>query len=105
VFLTYSASATDHRYCMGLLHADESADLMQSASWSKSRRPVLQTSEGLFGPGHNCFTVSADGRQDLLVFHARNYREISGDPLWNPDRHTFVLPIDWDERGMPVFTR
>lgn len=105
VFLTYSASATDHRYCMGLLHAEESADLLQPASWSKSQRPVLQTSEGLYGPGHSSFTVSADGRQDVLVFHARNYREISGDPLWNPDRHTFIRPIEWDERGMPVFTR
>jgi GH43 family beta-xylosidase len=105
VFLSYSASATDHRYCIGLLHADEGADLLQPRSWSKSLSPVFGTREArsLFGPGHNSFTVSEDGKQDLLVYHARNYKEIVGDPLWNPDRHTYVQPLEWDESGMPVF--
>lgn len=105
VFLSYSASATDDRYCMGLLHADEASDLLQPQSWSKSPRPVFATCEarGVFGPGHNSFTVSEDGSQDLLVYHARNYKEIVGDPLWNPDRHTCVQAFDWDERDMPVF--
>jgi GH43 family beta-xylosidase len=39
----------------------------------------------------------------MLVYHARTYTEIIGDPLWNPDRHTFVKPLKWDEQGMPVF--
>ena len=105
VFLSYSASATDERYCMGLLHANEYADLLNPASWSKSPQPVFRTSaeRQVYGPGHNSFTVSEDGAQDLLVYHARHYREIVGDPLWNPDRHTCVQPLRWDERGMPVF--
>lgn len=105
VFISYSASATDARYCMGLLHADERADLLQAGSWSKSSEPVFTTSaeRGVFGPGHNSFTVSEDGTRDLLVYHARNYREIEGDPLWNADRHTCVQPLQWDGRGMPVF--
>lgn len=32
-------------------------------------------------------------------------REIVGDPLWNPDRHTYVKPLRWDAQGMPVFGR
>jgi GH43 family beta-xylosidase len=105
VFISYSASATDARYCMGLLYADERADLLQAENWSKSPRPVFETSaeRGVFGPGHNSFTVSEDGARDLLVYHARNYREIQGDPLWNPDRHTCVQPLQWDDEGMPVF--
>jgi GH43 family beta-xylosidase len=104
IFLSYSASATDHRYCMGLLHADEGADLLSARSWSKSSRPVVETREAdsRFGPGHNSFTLSEEG-EDLLVYHARNYREIVGDPLWNPDRHTYVQPLGWNDRGMPVF--
>jgi GH43 family beta-xylosidase len=47
--------------------------------------------------------VSEDGKQELLVYHARNYKGIVGDPLWNPDRHTCVQPLRWDERGMPIF--
>jgi len=105
IFIAYSASATDERYCMGLLHADEGANVLDPRSWTKATRPVFSTSveRGVFGPGHNSFTTSEDGTRDLLVYHARNYREITGDPLWNADRHTCVQAIDWDSEGMPVF--
>ena len=33
------------------------------------------------------------------------YTEIVGDPLWNPDRHTYVKPLRWDANGMPLFGR
>lgn len=107
VFISYSASATDENYCVGLLHADEGADLLNAQSWQKSPDPGFKTcyEYSVFGPGHNSFTVAEDGKTDLLVYHARTYREIVGDPLWNPDRHTFVKPLKWDERGMPVFGR
>jgi GH43 family beta-xylosidase len=107
VFLSYSASATDENYCVGLLHAPEDADLLDPRSWTKSPEPVFKTCHeyGVFGPGHSSFTVAEDGVTDILVYHARTYREIVGDPLWNPDRHTFVKPIRWDENGMPVFGR
>lgn len=107
VFISYSASATDENYCLGLLHADEKADLLDPRSWTKLKEPVFETCYefGIFGPGHNSFTVSEDGKTDLLVYHARTYREIVGDPLWNPDRHTFVKPIAWGADGLPVFGR
>jgi len=91
---------------MGLLWADADADLLDPASWTKSKEPVLQScfEHGIYGPGHNSFTVDADGNV-LLVYHARTYTEIVGDPLWNPDRHTFVKPLRWDAQGMPVFGR
>lgn len=105
IFMTYSASATDENYAMGLLWADADANLLDPASWSKSPDPVLTSSpeHSVFGPGHNSFTVAEDGKTDLLVYHARTYSEIEGDPLWNPDRHTFVKPLKWDGDGMPVF--
>jgi GH43 family beta-xylosidase len=107
VLVSYSASATDENYCVGLLHSDENADLLSPDSWHKSPVPVFQTcyEHGVFGPGHNSFTVSEDGDHDVLVYHARTYREIEGDPLWNPDRHTFVKPLQWDDQGMPIFGR
>lgn len=105
IFVTYSASATDENYAMGLLWADAGSDLLDPASWSKSPGPVLTSSPeySIYGPGHNSFTVAEDGETDLLVYHARTYNEIEGDPLWNPDRHTFVKRLKWDEDGMPVF--
>ena len=105
VFLSYSASATDENYAMGLLHASENADLLDPRSWTKSPRPVLCSDfeHKVYGPGHNSFTVAEDGKTDLLVYHARTYTEIVGDPLWDPNRHTYVKPLKWDAQSMPVF--
>lgn len=105
IFLTYSASATNHNYCMGMLSAAADSDLLDAGSWTKSAVPVFTSSEetGQYGPGHNSFTVSADGSQELIVYHARNYKEITGDPLFDPNRHARVQPVGWDEQGQPVF--
>ncbi|WP_027087546.1 glycoside hydrolase family 43 protein [Cohnella panacarvi] len=105
VFISYSASATDFNYCLGLLEADADADLLDAASWRKSPASVLTTDEsiGMYGPGHNSFTVSEDGTKALFVFHARTYKEIVGDPLYDPNRHTFVAELQWTADGRPDF--
>lgn len=105
VFCTFSASATDDRYCLGLLTADEDADLLDPRSWRKTPDPVLVTSEATsrYGPGHNSFTVAEDGVTDVLVFHARAYREIEGDPLYDPNRHARVQKLEWHPDGTPLF--
>jgi GH43 family beta-xylosidase len=105
IFISYSASATDYNYCMGLLTADEDSDLLDPKSWSKTSTPVFQTNEenSQYGPGHNSFTVSEDGSQDILIYHARNYRDIVGDPLWDPNRHTRAQVFTWNEDGTPNF--
>ncbi|GAA0137838.1 family 43 glycosylhydrolase [Paenibacillus sp. YSY-4.3] len=104
IFISYSASATDYNYCMGLLYADEDADLLDPLVWFKSPVPVFQTNEehGQYGPGHNSFTVTEDG-QDVIVYHARNYKEITGDPLYDPNRHTRAQIFHWNENGTPNF--
>lgn len=95
--LTYSASATDSNYCVGLLTANINSDLLDAKSWTKSPVPVLATDDdlGIYGPGHNCFTVAEDGETTVLVYHARTYKTIEGDPLNNPDRHTFIKNVKW----------
>jgi GH43 family beta-xylosidase len=105
VFISYSASATDANYCMGLLWADENADLLNAGHWTKSAQPVFASAmaNGQFGPGHNSFTTTPDGQVDLLVYHARNYERIEGDPLKDANRHTRVQPFAWNESGMPMF--
>lgn len=57
IFMTYSASATDANYCVGLLTADQDADPLDPKSWKKSPRPVFSSYEAtsVFGPGHNSF--------------------------------------------------
>ena len=85
IFVTFSASATDANYCMGLLTADASADLLNCGVMDEDTHPVFVTTEGSkqYGPGHNSFTVDEAGN-DVLVYHARSYRTIVGDPLVRP---------------------
>jgi GH43 family beta-xylosidase len=104
-FLTYSASATDANYALGMLTAPAGANLLDERSWTKSPQPVFASSaaNGQYGPGHNAFTTTPDGKTDILVYHARNYRDIVGDPLKNPDRHTRAQAIGWRADGTPDF--
>ncbi len=44
LFISYSASATDENYCMGLLWIDLNADPQNPANWHKSPHPVFVTS-------------------------------------------------------------
>lgn len=65
IFMTYSASETGVAYCMGMLTADEDSDLLDPLSWKKERYPVLQSDWelGVYGPGHNSFTVDEEGNE------------------------------------------
>jgi GH43 family beta-xylosidase len=105
VFLTYSASATDANYSLGMLNAAASADLLDRAAWTKSPAPVFRSdaTTGQYGPGHNSFTTTPDGKTDILVYHARGYRDIKGDPLHDPNRHTRAQVITWRPDGTPDF--
>ncbi|MFI9827562.1 family 43 glycosylhydrolase [Streptomyces sp. NPDC051913] len=105
VFMTYSASATDANYCLGMLTASATADLTNAASWTKSSTPVFQSnaSTSQYGPGHNSFTTSEDGKSDILVYHDRSYKDISGDPLNDPNRRTRVQKVYWKADGTPDF--
>jgi GH43 family beta-xylosidase len=105
LYLTYSASATDENYAMGMLTCDDGADVLDAANWSKSATPVFQSdiAHDQFGPGHNSFTIAEDGETDLMVYHCRNYTDIKGDPLYDPNRHTIVKPFTYREDGTPDF--
>ncbi|ROT36466.1 alpha-N-arabinofuranosidase [Sodiomyces alkalinus F11] len=105
LYMPYSAAATDHNYAVGMLSADADADLMDPASWEKASEPLFVSNAltGQWGPGHHTFTVSEDGLSDLIVYHARNYSRVVGEPLNNPDRHTRVQKVYWGADGTPDF--
>jgi GH43 family beta-xylosidase len=73
VFLTYSASGcwTDD-YALGLLALRPGGNPLNPSDWAKSAQPVFRQSpsNGVYGPGHNGFFKSPDGRQDWLIYHA-----------------------------------
>ena len=103
VYIAYSASDTGPAYCMGLLWADGEADLMDISAWHKLNRPVCTTdaARGLYGPGHNTFFTDGDGAV-CTAYHARQYDEIIGDPLYDPNRHCYIMALSFKD-GLPVF--
>ena len=105
IYLTFSASETGADYCIGMLSAKSGTDLLDPLSWKKDRYPVLRTDEskGVYGPGHNSFTVDEDGN-DIMVYHARLEAKIEGNPLYNPNRHAHLMKVRWDENDRPVFS-
>ncbi len=105
LYVTYSGSATDERYAVGLLTLKSGGNPLQAEDWEKSREPVLVTERenGLYGPGHNSFTRDEEGN-DILVFHARPYPGFRGTALSDPNRHCFLRKITWAADGRPVLS-
>ena len=93
----------DHFVVLELSVRDD-VDIMDPKAWTKSPEPVFQSSprHHVWGPGHNSFTVDERGR-DMLVYHARDYEKIKGDPLFDPNRDTRVQPFGYAPDGTPVF--
>lgn len=104
IFLTYSAGGcwTDY-YSLGMLEASESADLMNPASWKKSPIPVfwLSPSAGAYGPGHNSFFQSPDGKEDWIIYHA-NPQPGQG---CGRNRAPRAQRFGWNADGTPDFGR
>lgn len=102
IFIVYSAGGcwTDG-YTLGMLTADEGADLMSPESWEKSQEPVFsQYPEGnAYGPGHNGFFKSVDGTEDWIIYHA-NPQAGQG---CGGNRSIRIQPFVWDDNGYPDF--
>ncbi|UZR96104.1 glycoside hydrolase family 43 protein [Chondrinema litorale] len=105
IFVSYSASATNHNYCMGLLWIDENTDLLDAKNWNKSPGPVFYTNEDVkrYGPGHNSFTTAKDGETVIMIYHDRDYKEIQGHELSDPNRATRARVVHWTPSGFPDF--
>ena len=105
LFISYSASGVDENYCMGLLWCNVDDNFLEPNNWHKSDKPVFASSNEnkQYGTGHNSFTLAEDKTTDILVYHARDYKKLVGDPLFDPNRHTRVKPFVWDDSGMPHF--
>lgn len=101
IFIVYSASACwDDNYCLGMLTADAQADLLNADAWQKLSEPVFEKSieNGVYGPGHNCFTQSKNGQQDWIVYHAKSVANQACR-----DRNVRMQPFQWRKDGTPDF--
>lgn len=111
IYVVFSAAATGDMYCMGMISAPDTADLMNITSWTKCPTPVLQTKDltGQYGPGHNSFTVDDKGNA-ILVYHARDeecHNKLcgysNGNSLYDPCRNAMLAYVRYDSNGNPVF--
>lgn len=113
VFVAFSASATGPEYCLGLMYADEKADLMDVKSWTKVEKSLLTSEDliGEYGPGHNSFVQDENGDW-IFVYHSRSEECYQGkcgygneDPLYDPCRSARIRKVAWDKEGMPILNR
>ena len=102
IFIIYSASGcwTDD-YSLGMLEADKDADLMSAASWTKSQQPVFKKDPQAkaFGPGHNSFFKSLDGKEDWIIYHANPEAGQGCNNFRSPRMQRFT----WTKDGRPDF--
>ncbi|WNS46242.1 family 43 glycosylhydrolase [Paenibacillus sp. MMS20-IR301] len=100
-FIVYSgAGSWTPYYSLGLLALKPGGNPLEPVGWTKSEEPLLAMDEaaGVYGPGHNSFTVSPDGSEQWIVYHATS-GEADG---WN-NRKARAQPVSWDDTGLPVF--
>ncbi len=113
LFCVYSANASWMKdYCLGWLEFDLTGnptpeDFLNPSNWKKSSGNVFYRLDGttkdsglpgVNGVGHNCFTKSADGTEDWIVYHEMKF----SDGGWG-ERYPFVQKFTWDKDGRPDF--
>lgn len=111
VFVFFSASAVNETYAIGMLRAPIEGDLMAPETWSKTGYPLL-TSEDFGGqqngPGHNSFTIDADGNP-VIVYHARppiaEWIPGANGGLDDPSRHARVKTVHFAADGSAVLNQ
>lgn len=106
IYLIFSASATwSDDYCLGMAMISESDDLLKPSAWVKHEGPVFAKNpeQGVYAPGHNSFTVSPDGTEDWIVYHAYPYSEAEQKRSDGSPRSMRIQRFGWTEEGAPDF--
>ncbi|MFT3788428.1 MAG: glycoside hydrolase family 43 protein [Tepidisphaeraceae bacterium] len=99
--LVYSMCGADTPdYRLGMLVADDGADPLDPASWKQHPKVLFQRNDraGVYGPGHNFFFKSPDGKEDWIVYHAK-----TGSRATYADRTTRAQRFTWNGDGTPNF--
>lgn len=86
-------------YRLGQLRlAAPDADPTDAASRIKSSGPVFEGTDNIHGAGHASYTVSLDGTEDWMVYHAKSQLT----PGWT-DRVLRMQRFTWKPDGSPEF--
>eukprot|EP01120_Amphizonella_sp_Union-15-10_P004255 TRINITY_DN14888_c0_g1_i1.p1 TRINITY_DN14888_c0_g1~~TRINITY_DN14888_c0_g1_i1.p1 ORF type:complete len:378 (+),score=74.05 TRINITY_DN14888_c0_g1_i1:85-1134(+) len=102
-FIIYSASGSwTPDYCLGMMGIDGGKDPLVYNNWWRLDRPVFwrNDAQSVYGPGHASFTLSPDGTQHWIVYHANEL--INGG--W-PGRTARTQQFGWNPDNSPAFPR
>lgn len=101
-FLIFSASGcwTDD-YSLGMLSLQQNGDPLNPAHWRKSDQPVFtkKPENNAYGPGHNGFFKSPDGKEDWIIYHANSAPGLGCSDKRSPRMQKFT----WKSDGSPDF--
>lgn len=102
IFLIYSASDTGTPdYALGMLE-NSGGDVLEAKNWKKHPTPIFFQSKSnngaVFGPGHNGFFKSPDGKEDWIVYHAKETDEYT-----YRGRRARAQKFAWKADGTPDF--
>ncbi|MGZ5252998.1 MAG: glycoside hydrolase family 43 protein [Flavitalea sp.] len=102
IFLVYSASGcwTDE-YALGMLTLKDGGDPLKKEDWTKADQPVFRKKpeSNAYGPGHNAFFKSPDGKENWIIYHANtNPGEGCGEK-----RNIRIQKFTFNSTGVPVF--
>lgn len=96
VYMVFSGQMVGPQYATGMMIADQDADLLDPAAWTKSNYPWLHNGvfEGQYGLGHNSYFKDPYG-DAFNVYHAIASKD-------GGERHAGIVPIHYRADGSPV---
>lgn len=88
-------------YALGMVYADENSNLLDPRSWTKHRQSVFSKNDaaGVYGPGHNGFFKSPDGKEDWIIYHAVT----NPNGVCDQTRSARAQKFTWNSDGSPNF--
>jgi GH43 family beta-xylosidase len=97
IFLFFSASECwSDGYGLGMLTLTPGGNPLVASDWVKNTSPVFSTRSvsNAYGPGHNAFFKSPDGKEDWIIYHANSEERQFCGVMRNPRIQKFTWNID-----------
>jgi len=106
LFVVFSVTACESPdYSLAMITYNGQGSLLDKGNWTKSTGPVFTRDDAnwVFGPGHNSFFNSPDGRETWIAYHAVTSSSGAVYGSCGGDRSMRVQMVTWNADGTPDF--